>query len=260
MSAFEKLPREIRDHIYDLCLLNDGVIDPFPNDSRWGRVPFEWSGSDIIHLSYGSANMAPVIDNKSCVALLGVNSNIRDEAANTFFGKNTWRLSPVRFEHDDKYRWWETNARYFRHLVTRFDFRDADQAELLDVTMGEMRRMRRASEDSDHFNPAGTANTHHSQLNLMKDGFIAKKNVLLQMELKTLTIELEYLCCPMYCCRREAIQTLLLHLGTTGPWYRLEQEQGRDRDTKPRTDVTLRGLENDEEKKVFWDTWGLEAD
>ena len=153
--------------------------------------------------------------------------------------------------------WWEKYAQYFRHLVTSFDFQDADQAEPLDVTMREMER---TVEDSDHFDPAGTANIHQPQLNLMKDGFIAKKNVLLQMELKTLSIDLRYLFFPGQCCRREAIQTLLIHLGSTGPWYRLEQERGRDRDTKPKTDDKLLGLKNDEEEKLFWDTWGLKAD
>ena len=141
--------------------------------------------------------------------------------------------------------------------MTSFDFQDADPAELLDVTIGQIEY---TVEDSDHFDPAGTANTHQPQLNLLKDGFIAKKNILLQMELKTLTIDLRYLFSPSQCCRREAIQTLLIHLGSTGAWYRLEQERGGGRDTKPRTDVKLLGLQNDEEKQLFWDTWGYKAD
>ena len=256
MSAFEKLPREIRDHIYEHCLLYDGEIVPFPNKRMWKRKPFEGPWNGICHTFRGSSNMALVIDNKPCVALLGVNSKIRAEAASTFFGQNTWRLSSRTFEQDDKYCWWETYAQYFRHLVTSFDVDDADQAELLNVHIGEMER---AFEDSDHFNSAGTPNIHQPQLSLMKDGFIAKKKVLLQMKLKTLSIELGELFCPSQCCRREALQMLLIHLGSTGPWYRLEQERGRDRDTKPRTDVKLLGLNNDEEKKVFWDTWGLKA-
>ena len=259
MSAFEKLPREIRDHIYELCLVDDRVIDPFPYKGSWEWDPVENPRSVEYNPFLGYSNRAPVIDNKPkpCVALLGVNSNIRDEAATTLFGRNTWRLSSGKFERDEKCRWWNTYAQYFRHLVTSFDSRDADQEELLDIWMGEIER---ASEDSDHFNPAGTANIHQSRLNSMRDSFITKKNILLQMDLKTLSIDLRYLFCSSRCCRPEAIQTLLQHLGTKGPWYKLEQEQARDRDTKPRTDVKLRGLKNDEEKKLFWDTWGLEAD
>ena len=39
MSAFEKLPREIRDLIYEYCLLYEGEIVPFPRD-------YERVGSD----------------------------------------------------------------------------------------------------------------------------------------------------------------------------------------------------------------------
>ena len=259
MSAFEKLPREIRDHIYELCLLFDGEIDPFPDKPLWEHYEHPWRHDRLVFGDFSIG--AHPIENKPCVALLGVNSKIRDEAVSTLFGKNTWRLSSGTLAQDGKHClwevWWEKYAQYFRHLVTSFDFQDADQVGLLDVTMGEMER---TVEDFDHFDPAGTANIHQPQLNLMKDGFIAKKNVLLQMELKTLSIDLRYLFCPSQCCRREAIQTLLIHLGSTGPWYQLEQERGRERDTKPRTDVKLLGLKNDEEEKLFWDTWGLKAD
>ena len=259
MSAFEKLPREIRDHIYGHCLLCDGEIAPFPNNSIGDTPKGAWSyGSLVVQ---DSSYEDPAIQNKPYIALLGVNSKIRDEAASVLFGKNTWRLSSKTLEQDDGYRWWETwwksYAPYFRHLVTSFDFQDADQVGLLNVLIGDIER---DPEDSDHFNPAGTANIHQSQLNLMKDGFIAKKNILLQMELKTLSIDLRNLFCPNQCCRREAIQTLLIHLGSTGPWYRSEQERGRERDTKPRTDVKILGLKNDEEEKIFWDTWGYKAD
>ena len=262
MSAFEKLPRETRDQIYEHCLLYDGVIDPFPNKRK---PPYNYSPptfrdvSQSIRETQDKLRVAREIQNKPCVALLGVNSKIRDEAASTLFGKNTWRLSFGTVLQDEKYRWWETYAQYFRHLVTSFDGRDADQTALLDLEIEE-RIIICVSEDSDHFDPAGTANIHQRQLSIMKDGFIAKKNILLQMELKTLSIELEDLFCPSQCCRREALQTLLIHLGTTGPWYKLEQERGSDRDSKPRTDVKLLGLEGDKERKLFWDTWGLKAD
>ena len=259
MSAFEKLPREIRDHIYEHCLVYDGEIDPFPDKPLWEHAEHPWRHERLVFGDFSIGAFA--IENKPCVALLSVNSKIRDEAASTLFGKNTWRLSAGTFAEDGKHclweTWWEKYAQYFRHLVTSFDFQDADQVGLLDVAMGEMER---PSEDSDHFDPAGTANIHQARLNLMEDGFIAKKNILLQMELKTLSIDLRYLTCRTQCCRREAIQMLLLHLGSTGPWYRLEQERGRERDTKPRTDVKLLGLKNDEEEKLFWDTWGYKAE
>lgn len=38
MSAFEKLPREIRDLIYGCCLLYDGEIIPFPDGYEMNKI------------------------------------------------------------------------------------------------------------------------------------------------------------------------------------------------------------------------------
>ncbi|KAL9136234.1 MAG: hypothetical protein Q9175_002562 [Cornicularia normoerica] len=274
MSAFEKLPREVRDLIYEHCLLYDGEIVPFP--SKYERKDIKKCTQSSASTAFASQQPpvgkdgrkvflgcpcaereASETQNKPCFALLGVNSTIRDEAASILFGNNVWRLSSRSYAQDNKYRLWETYAEYFRYVVTSFDARDVDEAWLLELSMQQMDRV---VEDSDSFDPAGTANIHQEQLRLLRDGFIAKKSILLQMNLKSLSLEFSKLFCPSWCCRREALQSCLVNLGSMGPWSRLEQEEGRISETKPRTDVMVFGLKNDEEKKLFWDTWGLKVD
>ncbi|KAF6219643.1 hypothetical protein HO133_004112 [Letharia lupina] len=278
MSAFEKLPREVRDLIYEHCLLYHGEIIPFPTSHDYEKEEIK-GGSKVSDCTASSSQQPPVrkdgrdaflgyphvkreafqTEDKPCVALLGVNSAIRDEAACILFGENVWRLSPRPYAQDDKYRLWETYARYFRQVVTSFDARDIDETQLLDISMQSMERVDE-DEDLDHFDQAGTANIHQEQLSLMKDPFIAKRNILRQMDLKSLSFDFANLFCPSWCCRREALQICVESLGPSGPWYRSEREQGRDLETKLRTDVKVLGLKNDKEKKLFWKTWGLKVD
>lgn len=73
MSGFEKLPREIRDIIYELCLCLDGILIPYP---------------DLIE-SEGEKIKSHELN----VALLALNKQIREEALPILFGKNTWRIT-----------------------------------------------------------------------------------------------------------------------------------------------------------------------
>ena len=274
MSAFEKLPREVRDLIYEHCLLYDGEIIPFPNKYERQEVEgwLQFSNDRILSPPRGPKKAGgqdaflgyPYIKrealqtvNRPCVALLGVNSTIRDEAASILFGKNVWRISSKSYVQEDKAGLWETYAKYFRYVVTRFDACDVDEAQLLDISMEEIDRV---EEDFGHFDQTGTAHTHLKQLSLLKDGVIAKRNILHQMNLKSLSFDFWNTFCPIGCCRREALQSCLICLGSKGPWYKLGREQDDDLEIKQRTDVNALGLKNDEEKKLFWETWGLKVD
>lgn len=74
-ASFVILPREVRDMIYDLCLIYPVEIVIFP------------TRRDEYDIATGSALRWPD------APLLAVNSMIRAEAAHTFYGKNRWRLS-----------------------------------------------------------------------------------------------------------------------------------------------------------------------
>lgn len=274
MSAFEKIPREIRDLIYEHCLLYGGEIVPFPDDydmkeiEGWPHVGNGTSSSPQREATRTSARDAFFgyicskrgdlqTENRPCAALLGVNSTIRDEAASILFGKNVWRLSSNKYVQEDRCRLWETYAKYFRHVITKFDARDIDETQLLDISMSEMDRI---DGDTGHFDQAGTANIHQEQLSLLEDSFIKKRDVLQRMHLKSLSLDFSKLYCPIGCCRREALQSCLVFLGSTGPWYTREQERGHDLKTKLKTDVKILGIKDDKEKKLFREAWGLKVD
>ena len=278
MSAFEKLPREIRDLIYEYCLLFEGEIVPFPTDYEFveiekrPRVTLSKSSSSqqiitpaggqnaLLGYSYVKRELFQTED-KLCVALLGVNSTIHDEAASVLFGKNTWRLSPGYHEvADDKSRLWETYAKYFRHVVTKFDARDVDLVRLLDISMAHMCHICYAEpdwieEDIDHFDQTGTPNVHEEELSLLMDGFVWKRSILLRMNLKSLSFDFSTLFCTNWCCRREALQSCLVFMGPNGPWSRSEQERGRNSETELRTDVKVFGLKNVKEIRFLQETW-----
>ncbi len=285
MSAFEKLPREIRNLIYEGCLCYDGVIIPFPRDYEREIVETPpWAGktsepyllprrrSDRDAFLNRNAFLGyPYVKRKAsqtekapCVALLGVNSTIRDEAASILFGKNVWRLSSMSYAQGDRYRLWETYAKHFRHVVTRFEAQDIDWTRLLDISMSEMDRVEEDPPDSDHFDQTGTANLHPERLDLLKDGFIAKRNLLRQMNLRSLVVDFSNLFCSQGCCRQEALRSCLECLGSIGPWCcRFEQEQSKQSNqlkSPSVRNVRVLGLKNEKEKSLFRDAWVLKVD
>ena len=281
MSAFEKLPREIRNLIYERCLCYDGEIIPFPREhekrfvdeppragmrSEPDPLPRRKNGRDAF-LSRNAFLGYPCVKRKAsqterapCVALLGVNSTIRDEAASVLFGKNVWRLSSTSYVQDDRYRLWETYAKYFRHVVTRFDAQDIDEIWRLYISISEMDRVEEDPQDSDHFDQTGTANLHPERLDLLKDSFIAKRDILRQMNLRSLSFDFSNLYCLQGCCRQETLQSCLECLGSIGPWCRFEQEQSNHLKSTRDTNVKVLGLKNEKEKSLFWDTWGLKVE
>lgn len=268
MSAFEKLPREIRDLIYQRCLVYSGEIIPFPRDyerieldmlSR-PKTGLESAQKDGLGPFVGYPNVkrnARQTENKPCVALLGVNSTIREEAAIILFGKNVWRLSIVTYVQKDRCRLWQTYAQYFRHIVTRFDACYIDGAERLDIEMGGMARDEQDAEDSDHFDAAGSLDTHKQDMDLLRDDFITKRIFLQQMSLKSLTIDFSRLVCRIGCCRQKALESCLECLGSNGPWYMWERERARDVETQAETSVKVLGLKGKKERTLVCDAWGL---
>ena len=276
MSAFENLPREIRDQIYEFCLLYDGEIIPFPSAHERELSERRLQIVEDTKLRAGHTPRKKVVrkaflgypkvkrealqtENKPCVALLGVNSMIREEAARNLFGKNVWRLSSRTYTKDDRYRLWDTFATYFRHIVTTFDTRDADETRVLDLFMARWDRDEEDSEDSDHFDQAGSAAFDADQLSCLRDDLVTKRKVLQHMNLKTLSFDFSQLFngCSF---RHEALESCLEGLGSVGPWNKLDHEPEGDSKNKPETDVMVLGLKNKKEKKLFWETWGLKVD
>ena len=276
MSAFENLPREIRDQIYEYCLLYDGEIIPFPraHEREFSKRRLQLEEDTKLRTKHirrqkvvrnaflGYPNVkreALQTENKPCVALLGVNSMIREEAARILFGQNVWRLSSRTYTKDDRYRLWETFATYFRHIVTTFDTRDTDETRVLDLLMEGWDRDEEGSGDSDHFDQAGSAAFRANQLSCLRDGFVTKRKVLQHMNLKTLSFDFSQLFngCSF---RHEALECCLECLESISPWNKLDHGPEGDSKNELETDIKVLGLKNEKEKELFWETWGLKVD
>lgn len=125
MSHFLRLPREVRDLIYEYCLVVEGILDPC--------TPY-----------YEEKNPENA-KRKPETALLRVNRSIGDEAAQMLYGKNVWRIS---YKEDDPswpevfwpqvpvYRAWTKKniIRYMRHIVLKFDSRDVDHESIIGIS------------------------------------------------------------------------------------------------------------------------------
>lgn len=110
MATFTTIPLELRNKIYEFCLVTDIVINPYlaSYERDDGVKPYCRSGQNL------------------AISLLGVNESIQDEAATVLFGKNTWHLA---FQDDQiiPQPLWRKYADYFRYLHVAFDLRDCPQ-------------------------------------------------------------------------------------------------------------------------------------
>lgn len=279
MSAFEKLPREVRDLIYGYCLLYDGEIIPDPNfDEReqikergkepakacLGRVGAECKAK---HNLRSCAGITYAADWPS-VALLAVNKAIQEEAAVVLFGQNVWRLPFVeRWEMGEEEDLWYRYKSHFRHITTHISMTDA--GHLLEETKA-VRTWAKKLRWSDN---EVTRCIHEWGLCNLKNSFHRRLELLCRMHLKSLVFDVGNLFCPHGCCRDRVLHSFCQEMSLYGPWYRLKcvNDAGRywevtiyndclDVKTKSKIDVKVIGLEDDSEKKIFMDHWGLEAE
>ncbi|KAI4263544.1 MAG: hypothetical protein L6R42_001313 [Xanthoria sp. 1 TBL-2021] len=121
---FLELPAEIRNEIYEMCLVVDGTINPYP-------VPYR--DNNLI---------APNGQSKPLVALLRVSKLLNAEARPILYGRNTWLYNQncvaIRQNHAAFARqpfWDHLNSSRLAHtpmghVIMTFSFRDLNQEEL----------------------------------------------------------------------------------------------------------------------------------
>ncbi|CAL8574155.1 hypothetical protein XPA_000125 [Xanthoria parietina] len=120
MAGFLSLPREIRDMIYEICLVVNGEIVPYPAEYEYPRYKPE-------HLTEQRRNY---MDRKPDVALLQVNKEIREETCPILYGRNLWRMSGGTLSHWDcrvrTFARFDRVLRHFKHVISSSDSRDLD--------------------------------------------------------------------------------------------------------------------------------------
>ncbi|KAL8992744.1 MAG: hypothetical protein Q9169_006876 [Polycauliona sp. 2 TL-2023] len=104
-TRFLDLPLELREMIYEYCLVMPGEIVPYPS---------------LLEKKYGAMN--PKCE-RPTVDLLQVSHQVREESRRFLYGKNVWRLSWERGSRLPT-TVWEANVPYYRHVTTTFDYND----------------------------------------------------------------------------------------------------------------------------------------
>lgn len=112
---FLALPREVRDQIYEYCLLYKGELTPYPT---WYDKEDRDGGLD---------------QDMPCVALLRVCRTIRVEAEHVLYSKNVWKVSDVRSMGNPSYDRFIFQHPSIRHMSIQCDSRALDQKYALDI-------------------------------------------------------------------------------------------------------------------------------
>lgn len=183
MSHFPRLPREVRDLIYEYCLVVEGILDPC--------TPY-----------YEEKNPENA-KRKPETALLRVNRSIGDEAAQMLYGKNVWRIS---YKEDDP-SWPDLTGtrrknifRYMRNAVLSFDSRDVDHESIIAISRARFT----GQLDPDHAHIAGESDAEY--IHIVREvkqlgAWTWKRQVVDRMELKSIVLDFSNCFCPSGCCR-----------------------------------------------------------
>ena len=125
MSHFFKLPREVRDEIYDLCLVisYDIILEP----AGWEKAAmerancFQRQGPEVNDPDgFGPRN-------RPTVALLRVSKSLHLEASLVFYGRNRFRLPLYPNSRQDSV--FKKYSAQFHHITVCFDLRDVPDRE-----------------------------------------------------------------------------------------------------------------------------------
>lgn len=273
MSAFEKLPQEIRDLIYDHCLIHHESIIPFPSLDERNLIKFDgrepaklWLGTIDPKFPSTCTSKAYAADWPT-VALLGVNKTVQHDAAKILFGKNTWHLSFIGyFPNEEESQFWCRYAKFFRHVSTRFSMNDLLPRDLVHLT-----RSLHSAHSCDEERSLKDR-LHDDRVDMLADTFAWKQRLLLEMDLASLVFDVENLFCPDGCCRSDMLYMLREYMGRDEPWYAVKAagnttrsyfrgsnprfEYFQDVRTERQMILEVVGLRDDEEKDIFEKGWG----
>lgn len=99
---------------------------------------------------------------------------------------------------------------------------------------------------------------HKIGLEDMKSDYAWRSEELSGMQLKSLVFNVEDLFCPRGCCRHRMLEIFCKSMGREGPWHRLEADEEVLKECR-KTRIKVLGLQDDSEKEIFMEIWGLEV-
>lgn len=199
-SNFMRIPREVRDMIYGLCLVYPYELIPFPT-----RYEVDEDDED---------DEVDEARPKPWNALLFVNKEISKEAAIVFYGKNIWRLSDsaaqiadMSNDYEGPPRLWTRHLESMCHITIALDGRAVKQP-----TIWELGRDKYRKGGYSRFKEGQLFEDIHSDLlDLLADKWTQKLEMLSCIDnLKSLKVDLSNAYCPNAHCRPHKLVIELL--------------------------------------------------
>ena len=222
---FLKLPREVRDMIYNESLITEVEIVAYPEHYEKDDLP-----------SFGNE--------KPRIALLQVNRLIYQETVPVFYGKNTFRM-PANVQHNTTFIKYSA---YIRHVSIRIDHREVSEQQKLAIALDNHQKP-----DTD-FAPvrphaARWRHIHKSYFEKMQDQWEPRRLFLMHdmSPLETIKLDLQHFYCPSLCCRIDPFYSNLFKrfIIHSRAWF-----HGPGRRTFDDHKVEVHGLYTDAEKDV----------
>ena len=208
-SAFMKLPPEVRNIIYEYCLVVQGCITPYKGN--YNRV------TNQDHTSHDFA-----------IGLLAVDKVIGSEAAAIFYGKNMWRItiqesylvdvlaaSPTSTTAEElgpifdiRNTIWDIHRTLFRRVLIRTDRYDTVGINYTSAGIARSPASRANSQSS----PTERMEAAHSyNFDLLHECWASLFSTVLDMpNLVSITFDVSHLLCLNGCCRLEMLRELFV--------------------------------------------------
>lgn len=196
MAAFLDLPREVRDIIYEYCLVVKGEIVPYPACYEFPRLG-----------QCQPLNQRDYMRRRPDVALLQVNQQFNEETSPILYGRNLWRLSkPISADH---HVWWKRDvsdeevSMSIKHVIICLDWRDMEHEPPKrnfvvykpDNPSNPLRKTLESRTERGNW-------IHDAKALWLQEYWEQKLQALEFMSLKTLTIEITHCWCGSFgCCR-----------------------------------------------------------
>lgn len=238
MATFMDLPLEVRNIIYEYCLLKNSTLVPF-------KEFYPLRPKDLAFRK-----------DLPTVALLQVNKTIEAEAAATLYGKNVWRVtvevthispvpSPVTGEPIGPIDFlWKKRGPLFRNVILVFDQRDARLHDVKNDTL-----------ITTYYSHLQTPEQRRDRMHDM-----IKSNVKCYWGLKfdfvyhmtnirSLTLDVQLAFCHFGCCRTEALQWMLDMFRSS--YYRPDDQTYLQQLLDQGLRITVEGFWKRSEKEIF---------
>ncbi|KAI4272829.1 MAG: hypothetical protein LQ337_005045 [Flavoplaca oasis] len=243
---FLRLPAEIRNQIYELCLVVDGTINPYP-----------------VH--YQDSRVVPEGQSKPSVALLRVSKQIKAEARPIYHGRNTWlhNQNCIRFQQNSasfaRQPFWDklnaSRRTLLGHVIIKFSFRDLTQEGLVGL-FTDWTQSKRLHKPISNSRATALEIAHDQQIIILYHLWHPKIKQMMKLvgrshPPKELTLDFTECYCQTGCCRpmTSILDALMLSPRNWAPGQVTDARRAAQMEKLRKININITGLVNEEERE-----------